>query len=154
MRLNHTISLLFISLLFACSKDTTAPQTHQSKTELIIGKKWVLISMTGKLANGTTVGEQVGSLPDYSKDDYWYFKSDLTFEFNDNANRRPGSISAILDKGTWKLLNSDTYIEIKSIDPGTSYFPTKMVEVTSIQMKWESTDPSTGNIIYTTYKPQ
>lgn len=155
MSIKHTFTqLLILSLLAACSKDSTQPQTSQSRTDLIIGKKWVMISMTGKLANGSIVGEQIGSLPDHKKDDYWYFKQDLSFELNDNMNKRPGTSSAILEKGTWKLINSDTYLDLRSADPGTTYFPTKILELSAAQMKWESTDPSDGTVIYTTYKAQ
>ncbi len=155
MNLKHSIlTTIVIALFLGCSKDDAPTQPQQSRTDLLVGKKWVMTSMTGKLANGSMVTEQIGLLPEYKKDDYWFFKPDLTFEFNDNSNKRPGSTISVLDQGTWRLVNGDSYIELKSNSPATSYFPTKVLEITSAQMKWESTDPADGTIIYTTYKPQ
>lgn len=156
--MKQLFTLLIVFFILACSKKDSQQDASQSNTEKLINKKWKISALSGKLSNGTIFPDEYTGLPAYMKDDYWYFKSDLTYTYNDNTVKRPGNLNDIMDFGTWSLINGDLYIQLISTapqPPGSTitYFPTKFLQLTSTTLKWESTDPSAGTIIWSTYTP-
>ena len=141
--------------LISCSKNSSS-SNKQSNTDLLIDKKWKLTSENGKLADGTITADDYPSLPTYEQDDYFYFKSNLTWAIRDNAIKHPGSLSDTLDYGTWALTNGDQYLQLTStmpLPPGysTEYFPSKILDLTDKSLKLESYDYADTITIWTTY---
>jgi hypothetical protein len=127
-----------------------------SRADLLINKKWKITAISVKLPNGITYPDQYSTLPSYKKDDYFYFKADLTFTDNDNTERAPASNSTgILDSGKWGLANGENDLQMVTtlFQTGTAieYYPTKILALTSTSMQWESTSPYDGTIVWTSY---
>lgn len=155
MKANYKLLILISLAVFAsCSKDSNSPSTPKSTTELLTANQWLITSLTAKKKDGTTVPDQFPTLPTYDKDNYYQFNADLSFSYNDNVIKTPGAISDRLDFGNWKLINSDTYLELVSKQPlpagqSITYFPTKITEITTTGMKWEVYD-DVGSTLYVT----
>lgn len=136
--------LLLSGLITSCTKSGSNPEKEKekSRTDLLINKKWKIAAMGATLEDGSKIEDSYSSFRDYEKDDYYYFKPDLTFTLNANTLKKPGETKEILDAGTWKLINNDTYLELKSTiqsPPGqtTSYYPTKILELTETKLSLE-----------------
>jgi hypothetical protein len=108
--------------------------------------------MSLKAANGITTNEY-DSLPSYRKDDYFLFKPDSTYEFNDNTDTMPGKHSRILDAGSWKFKNRQTLLEMHSDVYNTTYNDARIMELSSGRLSLERTHPGDGTVTITTYKP-
>jgi len=127
-----------------------------SRADLLINKKWKITAISVKLPNGITYPDHYSTLPDYKKDDYFYFNADLTFTDNDNTERAPTTDSTgILDSGRWGLANGENELQMIStlFQTGTAieYYPTKILELTGTSMQWESKSPYDGTIVWTSY---
>jgi hypothetical protein len=141
--------ILFILFsLSSCKKNNDNP-AGKSRTQLLVDKKWKIVAINVKLAGTTTLVDDFSRLPDYSKDDYFLFKSNLTYEYNDNSLRNPDWPTQIINDGTWQLQNSDEYLILDSYDSTWVYSPTRITKITETELKTETEDQ--GNISYTTY---
>lgn len=140
---------LFVSLflIVGCTKSGNDPVVPTA--ELLVNVKWKLSAVSGKLSNGTVIPDDYSGLPSYKKDDYYFFKSDFTFTYNDNIDKRPGASSTILEDGTWQLSNGDKDLQMSG--SGASYFPTKIISISSKELIIESYDSSSGSTIQVTY---
>ena len=108
--------------------------------------------MTIKASTGI-VANAYDSLPSFRKDDYFHFKPDSTYEFNDNRDTIPGKNSRILDAGIWKLDQKETLLEMHSDIFNTTYNPARILELTSSKLSLERTHPGDGSVTIITYKP-
>ena len=106
--------LLLVVLFVACKDDQLYGINADTKTYMLANKRWQAIAIFTKSPQGIVLRDDYILLPDYQKDDYYFLKSDSTFELNDNTNLHPGAQTPILATGTWKLAASDTYLELKS----------------------------------------
>ena len=145
--------LILLVLFFSCSKRSG---NNMSRADLLVNKKWKISAISVQLPNGMIYPDNYSTLPSYKKDDYFYFNNDLTFTDNDNIERAPTTDSSgILDSGKWGLANSENDLQMVStlFQTGTAieYYPTKFLELTNTSMKWESTSPYNGMIVWTSY---
>ena len=124
----------------------------ERKHWLLVNKRWQLSGMVVKTSNGTPTNEY-DSLPSFRKDDYFLFKPDSTYEFNDNRDTVPGKNSRILDAGTWKLDQKETVLDMHSDQFNTTYNPARILELNSSKLSLERTHPGDGTVTVTTYKP-
>jgi hypothetical protein len=93
------------------------------------------------------------SLPSFSKDDYFLFNRDSTYELNDHIDTMPGKNSKILDAGTWNIDNRQTYLEMHSDLYNTTYTPARIIELSAVKLILERTHPGDGSVTVTTYTP-
>jgi hypothetical protein len=124
--------------------------------DLLVNKKWQLTGLSVKLSDGTVFPDEYSSLPDYQKDDYWYFKPDHTYTNNDNKKRETCKSPDLIDYGIWYFNYKDSSLMLKSKapqPPGTNveYFPTQILQLSKNNMKWESSDPIFGNIVFSCF---
>jgi len=143
----------FYFFLLVCFNLSCSKSNDQSKTELLVNKKWKISGMSAKLPNGI-ITDDYASLQSYQKDDFYLFKPDFTFTYFDNGEMTPGSIRLEHYEGTWSLSNADTYINITITVqgiPSVTFVPQKIVELSTTTMRWEWTDISTGVIYNQTY---
>lgn len=141
------------SILFCCSLGCTNEDALliEKKHWLLVNKKWQLSGMSIKTMNGA-VTNKYDSLPSFQKDDYFIFKPDSTYEFNDNLDTMPGKHSKILDAGKWKLENKETVLEMHSDVFNTTYNPARILELSSAKLSLERTHPGDGTVTVTSYK--
>ncbi|GAO45430.1 lipocalin family protein [Flavihumibacter petaseus] len=142
MKILKTSLLLLLTAFLACSKSKSDNLSKQTVMELLVNKKWQLTSITGTTDTGNPIIDQFPSQEDYIKDDYLLFNSDLTFIYSDNIILNPQLNGNIIESGTWKVTDSDTYIELLSDtqqeqETNTTDYPTKIVEISARQMKWD-----------------
>lgn len=148
--MKHIFLLLLTSILFACNKNDDDDPNDKSRTELLINKKWQVTAISGKLSDGTVVPDDFSGLPDNKKDDYYFFKANLTYEINENTLLRPGSTTPIFDAGTWRLLNSDEYLEMTSNDSNTSFGVIKIIKLTETVL--ETRQEGDGDVFNVSFK--
>lgn len=132
-----------------CTKEDTI--IIERKQWLLINKKWQLTGMSVKTADGIFTNKY-DSLPSFRKDDYFLFKPDSTYEFNDNIDTMPGKNSKILDAGIWKLDSKQTQLEMHSDLYNTTYNPARIIELNTTKLILERTHPGDGSVTVTTYK--
>jgi hypothetical protein len=143
------VGMVFLALVGCTKEDALVIEMREN---LLINKKWQLTGMTVRTANGL-VSRDYDSLPSYRKDDYFLFKHDSTYEFNDNIDTMPGKHSRILDAGIWQLNSSQTHLEMKSNVFNTTYTPARIVELSASKLSLERTHPGDGSVTTTSYKP-
>ena len=146
--LTFTLYLLLINFS-GCTKEDTI--VIERKQWLLINKKWQITGLSVKTTNGNTTNEY-DSLPSFSKDDYFLFRADSTYQFNDNLDTMPGKNSKILDAGTWQLNNKQTHLEMHSDVFNTSYTTARILELGSTKLSIERTDTGNGSVTVTTFK--
>lgn len=155
------IGIIVLLFFYSCNKVNNASSNdnnNQSNTDLIINKKWALAAISGKQADGTLVPDWYTTIDDYAKDDYYYFKGDLTWSENTNTLKQPGHPEEKTDYGTWTLVNGDQYLQLVSTMPqppgsSTTYWPVRILELSASKLKLESIDPDgNGEVIWITYK--
>lgn len=132
-----------------CTKDDSI--VIEVKQGLLINKKWQLTGMSVKVPNGLLT-EKFDSLPSYRKDDYFLFRHDSTYEFNDHLDTMPGKHSKILDAGTWSLDNRQTHLGMESDVFNTRYTPARIIELSTSKLSLERIHPGDGSVTITTYK--
>ena len=138
-----------IASWYGCTKDDTIQVKNYE--QLLVDKKWQLTAITTGSANGVSVNK-FDSLPAYSKDDYFLFKADSTFELNDNIDTMPGSKhSRILDEGTWELTSSGD-LDMHSDVFNSDYTRAKILELDSKVLRLERRHPGDGSVTTTSYK--
>ncbi len=145
-------AIVFFGLLlgsFRCTKEDDL--IIERKQWLLANKKWQLTGMSLKAAGGVFTNVY-DSLPSFRKDDYFVFKPDSTYEFNDNTDTMPGKNSRILDVGTWRLDEKQLQLEMHSDLYNTTYNPAKILELSTTNLSLERTHPGDGSITVTTYK--
>lgn len=140
---------MILAFLFGCTKDDSI--VIERKYWLLVNKKWQLSGMSIKTANGILTNAY-DSLPSFRKDDYFVFKPDSTYGFNDNTDTMPGKNSRILDAGTWKLDQKETVLEMHSDMLNTIYNPARILELSSSKLSLERIHPGDGSVTTTTYK--
>ena len=140
---------MILAFLFGCTKDDTI--VIERKYWLLVNKKWQLSGMSIKTANGISTNTY-DSLPSFRKDDYFVFKTDSTYEFNDNTDTMPGKNSKIIDAGIWKLDQKETVLEMHSDMFNTTYNPARLVELSNSKLSLERIHPGDGSVTTTTYK--
>jgi len=140
---------LAAAYLFGCTKQDAL--VIERKHWLLVNKKWQLSSMSIKTANGNLTN-QYDSLPSFRKDDYFVFKPDSTYEFNDNTDTIPGKNSRILDAGIWKLDQKETVLEMHSDLFNSTYNPARILELSTSKLSLERIHPGDGSVTVTTYK--
>lgn len=145
----YVFSCLLILGSFSCTKDDAL--VIERKQWLLVNKKWQLSGMSLKTTNGTFTDEY-DSLPSFRKDDYFIFKPDSTYEFNDNIDTMPGKNSKILDIGTWKLDEKQTQLEMHSDLNNTTFNAARILELSTTKLSLERTHSGDGSITVTTYK--
>jgi len=143
-----TLLCLFVINFIGCTKEDAL--VIERKHWLLVDKKWQLSGMSLKMASGVFINEY-DSLPSFKKDDYFLFKPDSTFEFNDNIDTMPGKNSKILDVGTWKFDEKHMVLEMHSDLYDTTYNPAKIIELSTTKLSFERTHPG-DSITITTYK--
>lgn len=152
-RIEIKFFLLLLVLSYSCSKKSNIDAV--TRADLLINKKWKISAISVQTPNGNYYPDNYSPLPSYKKDDYFYFNSDLTFTDNDNIEKAPNNSTGILDSGKWALENAETNLHMIStvLQTGTAieYYPTKILELTSTSMQWESTSPYDGTIVWTSY---
>ena len=148
---NYFAVLVWVLMLasFGCTKEDTL--VIERKQWLLVNKKWQLSGMSSKTAGGAFTNE-FDSLPSFRKDDYFVFKPDSTYEFNDNMDTMPGKNSKILDVGTWKLDEKELKLEMHSDLYNITYNPAKILELSTSNLSLERTHPGDGSITLTSYK--
>ena len=153
-RIEIAFILLLLVLFYSCSKKSNSGNPVP-RADLLINKKWKISAISVKLPNGVTYPDNYSPLPTYKKDDYFYFNVDLTFTDNDNTERAPTDSTGILDSGKWGLASGETELQMVSTMFQTGiaieYYPTKILELTDMSMKWESKSPYNGTIVWTSY---
>src|SRR5215211_2193639 len=127
------LCLLIVNFISCTKEDTIVIERKQS---LLVNKKWQLSGMSVTTTNGTTTNE-FDSLPSFRKDDYFLFKPDSTYEFNDNTDTVPGKNSRILDAGVWNLDSKQTQLEMHSDLYNTTYTTAKILELTTTKLSLE-----------------
>ena len=132
---------------FACTKDDEL--VIERKQWLLINKKWQLSGMS--INTGGIVVNEYDSLPSYRKDDYFIFRPDSTYEFNDNADTMPGNTSSILDIGTWTFNEKQMELGMHSDQYNSTYNPAKILELTTTNLSLQRTHPGDGSITVTNY---
>lgn len=135
--------LILSSSLFSCKKDNA--DSKKSNYDLLINKKWKINGETGSI-NGVAVNSGYDSLPDYSKDNYFYFYDNLNYEQNAGKLLDPDSPDQIIDHGTWQLTTSDQFISLTSLTPGAITYPLKILELTETNLKIEYTFSDSGKV--------
>jgi hypothetical protein len=145
-----TVLCLALGNILSCTKQDAL--VIERKHWLMVNKKWQLSGMTIKTSNGI-LSNEYDSLPSFRKDDYFLFKTDSTYELNDNKDTMPGKNSRILDAGTWKLDQKETTLEMHSDIFNTTYNPARVLELTSSKFSLERTHPGDGSVTIITYKP-
>jgi hypothetical protein len=143
------LCIIFI-FIGGCTKEDTI--VIENKTGLLVDKKWQLTGLTIKSSAGV-FSDEYDSLPAYRKDDYFIFKRDSTYEFNDHIDTMPGKHSKILDAGIWKFNNRQTHVEMQSDVFNTTYNPARLIELSTNKLLLERTHPGDGSVTTTTYKP-
>lgn len=143
------ILCLLIVNFASCTKEDTL--VIERKQWLLVNKKWQLSGISVTTTNGTTTNE-FDSLPAFRKDDYFLFKPDSSYEFNDNTDTVPGKNSRILDAGVWNLDSKQTLLEMHSDLYNTTYTTAKILELTTTKLSLERTHPGDGSVTVTTYK--
>jgi len=144
------ITSIFVSILFSsCTKSELTPKAD---VKLLLNKRWEVTGKTTKNQNGSTTDE-FSLMPASEKDDYYYFKADSTYEYNDNMETKTGVVSKILDAGTWRLINGDTYLELHSSIYNTTTNPSKIKELTENKLFLETEYPGDHTVVWVTYKP-
>jgi hypothetical protein len=123
----------------------------ERKQWLLVNKKWQLSGMSVKTANGILTNEY-DSLPSFRKDDYFIFKPDSTYEFNDNIDTMPGKNSKILDTGIWTLDDKQAQLVMHSDQFNTNYNPAKILELSNTKLSLERRHPGDGSVTVTTYR--
>ena len=146
-----TWQLILSAVLFAgCSKEEM--QFLKSPQEMLVSKKWQLVAQTTRVDSLPNLKDDFAALPAYEKDDYFIFKPDSTYEYNDNIITRPDASSKILDAGRWELLNDGKFIQLKSTVFTTKYHPSEIKEFTETKLYLETRYPGDGSVIWKTYK--
>jgi hypothetical protein len=137
-------NLLYIFVLLivigSCSKSDSNETNSQNKFKLLVNKKWQFLTVSAVLADGTTQSDYFANQPDYKKDNYYYYKSDLTFTINDNIKKNNPGDPDIIDSGTW-VLHSDESIYVKSTS-GIRYDPVKIAIIDESDMQLVSKNSS------------
>ena len=149
MKKSVLVSFCTVVFLFGCIKDDAI--VIERKHWALVNKKWQLSGMSIQTANGMLTN-QYDSLPSFRKDDFFVFKPDSTYEFNDNIDTMPGKNSKILDAGIWKLDQKETVLEMHSDMFNTTYNPARILELTSSKLSLQRTHPGDGSVTTTTYK--
>ena len=145
-----TLQLFVAAILFAgCSKEEIPPL--KTAQEMLVNKKWQLVAQTTKVDSLPNIKDDFAALPGYEKDDYFIFKPDSTYEYNDNVIARPDASSKILDAGKWELLNGGKQIQLKSTVFTTKYPPSEIKEFTETKLFLETRYPGDGSVIWKTY---
>ena len=142
------LCMIFINLCGCTKEDTIVIEVKQG---LLVNKRWQLTGMSVKTANGKLTNEY-DSLPSYRKDDFFFFKQDSTYEFNDHIDTMPGKHSKILDAGTWKLDRRQTQLEMQSDVYNTTYNPARIIELSANKLSLQRMHPGDGSVTVTTYK--
>ncbi|HUR10874.1 MAG TPA: DUF5004 domain-containing protein [Flavitalea sp.] len=135
--------------LIGCTK--TNGDVAKSKSEMLINKKWQLVSLTSQSGTGVTVINGVDSFPSYRRDDYLLFKSDSTYEYNDNLEPRPGLSSKIIDAGDWQLARNNTALEMHSTIWTRTYPLFDIMELTDTKLKMQTKSESDGSLVVITF---
>ena len=149
--ITKSILLAFCSiLLYSCTKkEIPAPK---AEVALLVNKKWQITSKSTKDRSGFFRSDEYQLLPAYEKDNYYLFRSDSTYEYNDNVNTRPELSSKILDAGTWKLINGNTNLELHSTIFATTYNPSKIIELSENKLSLQTDYPGDHSTVWMTYK--
>jgi hypothetical protein len=111
------LTILLITLIIAgCNKKHDGSALNKSRKDLLINKKWQVLSISRLLDDGMTVDpDYYSKLPEYEQDDYYFFRWNLTYDINENKVRRPLSEEQLYDNGTWSLTQGDKYLELQSL---------------------------------------
>lgn len=126
--------LVVILASHGCNKKDAAPP--KSTQDLLINKKWKVVSVSRLYPDGVTVEPDYYSvLPVYEKDDYYFFRWISTYEINDNDLRRPSSEDQIYDEGTWSLSQGDKYLELQS-SRGIGYVPIEITNISEVELRF------------------
>lgn len=134
-------------LLFSCGKkNNSTPPVPKTKYDLLINKKWKVSGESGT-SNGVFYPDVFSALPDWAKDEYFFFYDNLNYEENAGPLKQPGFTDQILDHGTWQLTTSDKFITLTSVVAGQSSGSLKILDLTETTLSVEEDDPVTGNII-------
>lgn len=135
----------------SCSKDDTDTTEKKENRELLIDKKWVVTSNISidSLNNQTDLLQDI---EDYKKDDYFLFKSDSTYELNDNIELRYDTASVIIDAGKWILSNDGTELNRHSDVYTRSYEPATIKELNDTLLVLESIFETDNSKLLTRYR--
>ena len=121
----------------SCKEDQLYGLNADTRTYLLADKKWQAAAIFVKSPQGIVLRDDLILQPDYEKDDYYFLRSDSTFELNDNAAMHPGGSGPVLATGTWMLVSSEEFIEFNSDQPLVFSDPLKIVSISSNEFSVE-----------------
>jgi hypothetical protein len=101
-------------LVAGCKDDNLYGINADTKTYLLVNKKWQTSAIFVKSKEGIVIRDEYTLQPAHLKDDYFFFRADSTFELNDNAVRDPLAPSPVLANGTWNLLMGEQFLKLKT----------------------------------------
>ena len=137
---------LGLSILGGCKKDSDDTATPaKTKTELLVGKDWVLTDIT--LSQGNTPGASVYGLVDVcTRDDKYRFATPNAVTVSAGAMACSTSPTS---PGTWAFASSETKLNLTNVGDALDDGSYNIVELTETSMKLSAT-VTQGTITYTT----
>ncbi len=135
-KLIYTVA--FILFLHSCSAKKDLEVITKTESELLTNKKWKLISLSGNIS-GVSVPGAYSELEEWEKDDYYFFKKNLTYELNANLIKEPGNNRPFVTKGRWQLTNDHVLI-LTPNGQGEQIDPITIVSISETNMVWEQAD--------------
>lgn len=116
----RSIICVVLVFLLSCKDDELFGINSDTRTFLLVNKKWKNSAIYVRSIQGQVLRDEYTFLPDYRKDDYFFFRADSTFELNDNVVKDPIAPGAVLANGTWNLLSSEQFLKLRS-ETGTVF---------------------------------
>lgn len=83
-----------------------------SNKELLVDKKWKYVSIKLYVENEYDTVDVYANTSDFVRDDYYIFKTDNTYELNDNILKENESDPDIIQKGTWSFNKMQTILSL------------------------------------------
>lgn len=128
------VMCILILSLFSCKQDNLYGINTDTRLSLLVDKKWQTVAMYVKSPEGTIIRDNLALFPDYRKDDYYLFRADSSFELNDHVNLQPGSLSPVIDSGSWTFTNQDQFIVMSGGSELPNLSPLKINVITQTDL--------------------
>lgn len=150
------IALLLMMSATACEKDdeddnnSGGASTAQTKSEMLIGNDWVLVSHTTTeeydCDDDGTIDQEL--VPDcYEEcdlDDIWDFAADSTFTWSESTIACDGVSGEIYDEGTWSLNSQGTEL---TMNDGQATYTIMIQSLSATELKTVDTYTWQGETI-------
>jgi hypothetical protein len=139
-------ALLLAMAATACNKSDETPE--QSTKEILVNKRWQVIKEIKRDSLGHNSQDAWPLEPDYLKDDYTIWYSNMQYVVMDNNITHPGSTTVPqVDSGSWSLKNS--IISGSSVLTGMPNPPSTITSISSGRMVIEVPAALKSTNIYT-----